>query len=172
MEGKLDSIEALEIISGQVTRPLDTDQKNIDQFDCLNRKAYNLILDHLDSDNLSFVAGSLPIDQKRNGRALWNLLLDRYMSDDFVNKTLAFAQFNKIEFQNNIVKFVNQIRTATQKMRLVGFKLENKSTIILTLSKLPNQFNYLKKSNDYQGQTVEYLLKKLEKDHTQDQIED
>lgn len=92
------------------------------------------------------------------------------MPDNFINKTLAFAQFNKIKFENNIINFVSKIYLSTQKMKLVGLKVEEELTIILTLPKLPSEFNYLKKSDECKNKNINYILKRLEKDEAQAKI--
>lgn len=122
MEGKLDNHNALDIVLGIEPPPKEAKEKAI--YDKLNRLAYNLILDHLDTDNLSYVAGSLPPKKKRNGLALWSLLKDHYQSNGFINKTLAFSQFNEVKYEENIEIFVNKVRTTVQKMKLVDFKMD------------------------------------------------
>ncbi|MBW0579697.1 hypothetical protein O181_119412 [Austropuccinia psidii MF-1] len=91
MESELDIIGALDLILG-------TDQQSREIQENLNRKAYNLIIQCLNKENISFVSSILSEDNKRNGQALWNMLKERYMSNEISSQALAFTKFSQVKF--------------------------------------------------------------------------
>ncbi|MBW0591026.1 hypothetical protein O181_130741 [Austropuccinia psidii MF-1] len=133
IESELDVIGALDLILG-------TDQQSREAQENLNCKAYNLIIRCLNEENISFVSSMLSEDNKINGQALWNMLKEKYMSNDISSQALAFTKLSQVKFTITL-DFIQEIRTTVSKMRLVGFKLEECALSIMALSKLPSELD-------------------------------
>ncbi|MBW0471260.1 hypothetical protein O181_010975 [Austropuccinia psidii MF-1] len=161
MESELDIIGALDLILG-------TDQQSRETQENLNFKAYNLIIQCLNEENISFVSSMLSEDNKRNGHALWNMLKEKYMSNDISCQALAFTKLSQAKFTTTL-DFIQEIRTTVGKMRLVGFKLEESALSIMVLSKLPSQLDSFVRvmSHGFQNKGLDFILKKLEQDYIQ-----
>ncbi|MBW0467310.1 hypothetical protein O181_007025 [Austropuccinia psidii MF-1] len=129
LESELDIIGALDLILG-------TDQQSREIQENLNCKAYNLIIQCLNEENISFVPSILSEDNKRNGQFFWNMLKEKYMSNGISSQALAYTKFSQVKFTTTL-DFIQEIRTMVSKMLLVGFKLEESALSIMVLSKLP-----------------------------------
>ncbi|MBW0560188.1 hypothetical protein O181_099903 [Austropuccinia psidii MF-1] len=161
MESKLDNIVALDLI-------LKTDHQAREIQETLNCQAYRLIIQYLNEDNLSFVSIMLDQTRKRNGLALWKILKEKYMSNNISSQTLAFTKFSQVKF-NSTLEFIQEIWITVIKMKLVGSKLKEFTLIIMVLSKLPQELDSFVRvmSHGFQNQGLDFILKKLEKDHIQ-----
>ncbi|MBW0521597.1 hypothetical protein O181_061312 [Austropuccinia psidii MF-1] len=109
MESELDIIGALDLILG-------ADQQSIEIQENLNRKAYNLIIQYLNEENISFFSSILSEENKRNGQALWNMLKEKYMSNHISSQALAFTNFSQAKFTTTL-DFIQEIRTMVSKMQ-------------------------------------------------------
>ncbi|MBW0553217.1 hypothetical protein O181_092932 [Austropuccinia psidii MF-1] len=161
MESELDIIGALDLILG-------TDQQSREIKENLNCKVYNLIIQCLNKENISFVSNMLSEDNKRNGQALWNMLKEKYMSNDISSQVLAFTKFSEVKFTTTL-DFIQEIRTTVSKMQLVGFKLEESELSIMVLRKLPSELDSFVRliSHGCQNKGLDFILKKLEQDYIQ-----
>ncbi|MBW0466436.1 hypothetical protein O181_006151 [Austropuccinia psidii MF-1] len=161
MELELDNIGALDLI-------LKTDHQAREIQETLNHKAYNLILQYLNEDNLSFVSSMLDQTNKRKGIELWKILKEKHISNNISSQTLAFTKFSQVKFDSNL-EFIQEICITVSKMKLVGFKLEESTLIIMVLSKLPQELNSFVRlmSHGFRNKGLDFILKKLEQDHIQ-----
>ncbi|MBW0494698.1 hypothetical protein O181_034413 [Austropuccinia psidii MF-1] len=101
MELELDNIGALDLI-------LETDHQAREIQENLNCKAYNLIIQYLNEDKLSFVSSMLDQTNKRNGIELWKILKEKYMSNNISSQTLAFTKFSQVQL-NSTLEFIQEI---------------------------------------------------------------
>ncbi|MBW0552016.1 hypothetical protein O181_091731 [Austropuccinia psidii MF-1] len=133
MESEIDIIGALDLTLG-------TDQQSREIQETLNCKAYDLIIQCLNEENISFVSSMLSEDNKQNGQALWNMLKEKYISNEISSQALAFTKFSQVKFTTTL-DFIQEIRAMVSKMRLVGFKLEESALSIMVLRKLPSELD-------------------------------
>lgn len=138
MEAKLEDIDALDVVTGRLTK--DQIEKENDKilFAKRNRKAYSLIVQNLDADNLALVSTTLPPNERFNGRAVWKLLQTKYAGNDLAARLAALDGFLDIEF-STVEKFCPAMRLANQKLVLAGVRLDNQIKILLMIRKLPNE---------------------------------
>ncbi|KAH9456232.1 hypothetical protein MJO28_006260 [Puccinia striiformis f. sp. tritici] len=145
IEAKLDDIGAYQIVSGISSAPelpnpeteedLLTIEKELKTYNDLNRKGYNLIIQHLDIDNLDLVSTVLPIEHKFNGKALWKLLRKEYDTPNYPEQVKVFAEFHAITFKDPS-SFILQIDNSRNRLRQVGFKFDERSYMSMVISKL------------------------------------
>ncbi|MBW0497802.1 hypothetical protein O181_037517 [Austropuccinia psidii MF-1] len=161
MELELDKTGALDLV-------LETDNKAREIQEALNHKANDLIIQYLNEDNLLFVSIMFDQTYKRNGPALWKIFQEKYMSSNISSKTLAFTKFGQAKFTMTL-EFIKEIQTTVRKMKLVGFKMEELALMVMVVSKLLQQLDLFVRvmSHGFQNQGLDFILKKLEKDHIQ-----
>ncbi|MBW0464222.1 hypothetical protein O181_003937 [Austropuccinia psidii MF-1] len=133
MELELDNIGALDLI-------LETDHQAREIQETLDCKKYNLILQYIIEDNLTFVSRMIDQIKKRNGLALWKILKEKYMSNNISSQTLAFTKLSQVKF-NSTLEFFQEIQITVRKMKLVGLKLEESELILMVLSKVPQELD-------------------------------
>ncbi|OAV89018.1 hypothetical protein PTTG_28842 [Puccinia triticina 1-1 BBBD Race 1] len=122
----------------------------------LNGKAYSLIIQNLDSDNLA-------LDQF-NRRALWTLLKDKYAGTNFIDRSVALDNFLDVEYKD-IPSFCSAIRLANQKMVLAGVLDDDQVKMMLMLRQLPqHQFKSFRDvvTMTCAEESFEDIVKKLE----------
>ncbi|KAH9461112.1 hypothetical protein Pst134EA_017422 [Puccinia striiformis f. sp. tritici] len=61
-----------------------TTAEQLSKIGILNAKAYSLIIQNLDVDNLTLVTTMLPLADQFDGRKLWVLLKNKYAGNDHV----------------------------------------------------------------------------------------
>ncbi|MBW0521656.1 hypothetical protein O181_061371 [Austropuccinia psidii MF-1] len=158
MESELDIDGALDLILGTVQQSRGIQENP-------NGKAYKLIIQSLNEKNISFVSSMPGEDNKANGQAVWNMLKEKYLSNEIPSQALGFPKFSKVKFTTTL-DFIQGIRTTVSKMQLVGFKLEQSALSIMVLRKLPSELDSFVQimSHGFQNKGLNFILKPVEQD--------
>lgn len=169
MESKLDRHDYLEITLGQES--LKDDERNEEvkkAYRTKSRKAYNIIIEYLNEDNLALVSSNAAVGTARDAMKLWNFLKDKYMAENVFNRTVVFTRFLNITFKD-IESFITEIRTTTNEMRRVGMKLSEQMQVIMALSKLPSEYESFVRimCHGFGNESMEFILTRLEQDCAQ-----
>ncbi|EFP93002.1 uncharacterized protein PGTG_19015 [Puccinia graminis f. sp. tritici CRL 75-36-700-3] len=138
IEAKLFDLGAREYVVGITKVDEKTSAEEIAKLSKLNTKAYSLIIQNLDSENLSLVSTTLPITDQFNGKALWTLLRNKYAGSNLAARSAALDIFLDLEFKD-VSLFATAIRLSNQKMVLAGIMLDDQVKMMIMLQKLPRQ---------------------------------
>ncbi|MBW0546260.1 hypothetical protein O181_085975 [Austropuccinia psidii MF-1] len=63
-------------------------------------KSYCLIMRHLDESIVAFVGNKISEEEKRDGRALWKMLKEKYVGSGVQAQGVALDQFLELKFKN------------------------------------------------------------------------
>jgi hypothetical protein len=159
MEAKLFRSKLLDILEGQV----EPDEKEIANWTKRNNDAYAEIISYIGQEVLGFVSSALPATPRFNGRGLWKLLKSQYAGDDLTSQTTALDQFLHLSF-SSITTFIPAVRSANQKISMLGLILDDCVRTILMLKKLPTDYRSFRDivSMNYGSESFESVIKKLE----------
>ncbi|EGF98488.1 uncharacterized protein MELLADRAFT_69286 [Melampsora larici-populina 98AG31] len=168
MEDKLKRLQLLEITLRPPSMTEDFSAEDLNWFTVLERKAYDVIIGHLDQQS-SLVANAHTINQPKTGSSLWKYLEGRYSVHGIINHTTLYKKFENIQykFNTNLATFCNEIRTSINEFSKAQLEISTKLLIVMILAKLRGPFDYRVQliSQDLNDtHDVEYVLKRLEED--------
>jgi hypothetical protein len=174
MKAKLHKIKVLTIVTGAVHCPdPEKDKPNAQLYVKLNEDAYAKIVQHLSQEVLAYVSSVMPKSDEFNGLALWTILKNKFAGNDLTSRTTALKKFLAVEY-NSFSAFLPLVRSADQKIAMLGLALDDQVKTILMLDKLPSQFHSFKTnvSMNFESDPFETVLKKLKDFATQNQLND
>ncbi|KAA1068520.1 hypothetical protein PGTUg99_050070 [Puccinia graminis f. sp. tritici] len=164
MSAKLEDIGIRTYVCGALKTDEKTPAEELARLEKLNMKAYSMIIQNLDSENLALVSTTLPSTNHFNGKALWSLLRKKYAGSDLVARSAALDHFLDIEFKN-ISSFCSAIRLANQKLVLADVLNDDQVKMMLMLRKLPRgQFQSFRDivAMGFLSESFEDIMKRLE----------
>ncbi|KAA1065505.1 hypothetical protein PGT21_050334 [Puccinia graminis f. sp. tritici] len=138
MSAKLEDIGIRTYVTGVLKTDEKTSADELAQIEKLNVKAYSMIIQNLDSENLALVSTTLPPSDHFDGKALWSLLRRKYAGSDLAARSVALDVFLDLEYED-VSTFCNSIRLANQKLLLAGIMLDDQVKMMIMLRKLPRE---------------------------------
>ncbi|KAH9452145.1 hypothetical protein MJO28_009004 [Puccinia striiformis f. sp. tritici] len=161
---KLEDLGIRLFVTGILKLEKDTPAEELARLSQLNVKAYSMIIQNLDPDNLALVTTTMPEIDQFDGHKLWNLLKNKYAGNDRVSRSTALDTFLDIEFKD-VQSFCSAIRLANQKMVLANVLNDDEVKIMLMLRHLPRtQFQSFRDivSMGFASEPFESIVKRLE----------
>ncbi|KAI7933074.1 hypothetical protein MJO28_017839 [Puccinia striiformis f. sp. tritici] len=161
---KLHDLGIREYVVGLMKPDNKTTAEQLSKIGILNAKAYSLIIQNLDVDNLTLVTTMLPLADQFDGRKLWVLLKNKYAGNDHVARSTALDSFIDVEFKD-VKSFCSAMRLANQKMVLANILNNNEVKIMIMLRQLPrSQFQSFRDivAMGFSTESFENILKRLE----------
>lgn len=169
MECELDNIGVFDIVNGPFFLKPDSPAEDLTNFNRLERKAYNLMIRHLDEVNLGLVTAYAVDDNMKTGSGLWAYLQEKYMSNNIFHQSFVFAKFIGIKFQTQI-QFVSDVRISLSELKRVGLNLSDPVLVVMILAKLPKELESLVRvlsHNVHENFDPAFILLRLEQDAQQ-----
>ncbi|EGF98500.1 uncharacterized protein MELLADRAFT_69281 [Melampsora larici-populina 98AG31] len=166
MEDKLKRLQLLEITLRHPSMTEDFSAEDLHWFTVLERKAYDVIIGHLDQQSL-LIANAHTINQPKTRSSLWKYLEGRYSMNGIINHTTLYKKFENIQYNTNLATFCNEIRTSINEFSKAQLEISTKLLIVMILAKLRGPFDYRVQliSQDLNDtHDVEYVLRRLEED--------
>ncbi|MBW0488023.1 hypothetical protein O181_027738 [Austropuccinia psidii MF-1] len=105
-------------------------------------KSFCLLIRCLDDYTLSFVSNNIQPQQDGDGKALWDLLKEKFVGSGVQAQGAALNQFFDIKFQT-VEQWVEDLCESTRKIQLSGVPIENYIISIFAIRSLPSKFESL-----------------------------
>ncbi|MBW0572292.1 hypothetical protein O181_112007, partial [Austropuccinia psidii MF-1] len=87
-------------------------------------KSFCLLIRCLDDNTLSFVSNKIQPQQDGDGKALWNLLKEKFVGSGVQAQGAALDQFFDLKFQT-VEQWVEDLHEYTRKIQLSGVSIDN-----------------------------------------------
>lgn len=107
MSGELANINCLDYVLG-----VDKEEEKKEE---RAKKSATLITRYLDEEHIGTIASELGKEERRNGKAIWDVLKRKYADDNQQAQVMAFTEFDRIDF-SNIKDFTKEIKMAISRI--------------------------------------------------------
>ncbi|MBW0574532.1 hypothetical protein O181_114247, partial [Austropuccinia psidii MF-1] len=105
-------------------------------------KSFCLLIRCLDNNTLSFVSNKIQPQQDGDGKALWDLLKEKFVGSGVQARGAALDQFFDLKFQT-VEQWVEDLCKSTRKIQLSGVSIDNDIISRFAIRSLPSKFESL-----------------------------
>ena len=105
-------------------------------------ESYVIIMRLLEAPIVAFVGNKIKDDQRGDGKALWDILKEKFVGNGLQAQGLALDQFLELKFKN-VDQWIQDLRATSRKMEITGTPLNHQLVSRIAIRTLPPRFDSL-----------------------------